>query len=410
MKNRKQYFLFALVLLLFASRLSAQPGICDPGYYSSTFDPLKTCNLTYISEEFVFLGRVISRDTKLTQVEGNPFGLLKMRVAVEKEIKGKQSQITEIFLDWRCPDAFEKGERRIFTARRDTKSNFGGLVSYHWSTSLNDIPENELARILSEARSVVEGRKRSRITGRVILFDSNPLGVYDFLGKSLDTSTGYNPQYSSPLGGVEITAVPSDANLHSSKTNSYKTKTNPDGSYEFKDLPAGVYELSLALQENLYVRAFEYTATNFEGRYSRRFDPILKLRTYVQVDNKICGKDVRFNVRPAGKIEGRLIFENKMPAEEPFLRLLWVESETQRSGLKWASDYSFNINKSKSDPENMLEFQYSDLQVGKYILKIIFDFKDEQKNFYYPGVREIKDAEIINIKAGDAKDISIRFK
>ncbi|MFN0141431.1 MAG: carboxypeptidase-like regulatory domain-containing protein [Pyrinomonadaceae bacterium] len=399
-----------MVLLGCAASLSAQPkGACDPGFYTSAFDPLKTCNLSYISEEFVFLGRVISTDTKLTPVVGNPFGVLKMRVAVEKEIKGKPSQITEMFLDWRCRDSFENGEKRIFTARRETKSKLGGLVSHHWSTSLKDIPADELAKVLSEARFVAEGRKKSRIVGKVILFDSNPLGIYDFRGKTLDTRLAYNPQYSSPLRGAEITAKPLDENSNPIKRGSYKTKTNADGSYEFKDLPAGLYELSPTLQENLYVRAFTYTATNSEDLYNRRFDPILNAKIYVRVDNEICGQDIRFNVRPAGEINGRLIFENGVPSEEPFLRLLWVESETERDNLKWAVDYSFNINKSKFDLENALEFQYSELQVGKYILKIIFDFKDEQKNFYYPGVRQIKDAEIINIKAGETKNLLMKI-
>jgi|GEM_PF-6889821 len=402
----KLCFLLVLMVLVCLDNFFAQPSICP-----APFDPLRTCNPHYLSKEFVFVGQIISTDTKLTEIENRQ--LWKVRVAVKEIIKGNPGGGTiELFLEQQCSGrSVENGKKYIFTADRMKEAGFAELISSRWSSPLNNVPDNELKKISNEIRSVTKGKKQPRIVGKVILFDSSPPGIYDFRGKSLNTKSGYNPQYSSPAVGVEVNAQPVGEDINPLKRDSYKIKTDANGNYEFKDLPEGPYELFLTLPVDLYVETFLYQLPRHEDTF---FDPPFRIRAkkkmYTQVGNGICSEDIRFNVRPAGEINGRLIFENKMPAEEPFLRLLWVESETQRSDLKWATDYSFNINKSKSDPENTLEFQYSDLQVGKYILKIIFDFKDEQKNFYYPGVREIKDAEIINIKAGDAKDISIRFK
>lgn len=407
MNNLKQLFLLMVLALLCVGSLAAQPGNCKQGYATSTFDPLRTCNPSYISEEFVFVGRVISTDTKITQMKNHPSPVVKINIVVETLIKGKQKRNIELFLDYRCYEYIEKGEKRIFTARRIAESDFTGLVSYQWSTSLKDIPENELAKIISEVRFVAKGVKQPRIKGKVIQSDSSPLDMLGFNNYDIETNLGYNPEYSSPLNGVEVIAKRSYENANPVEQKSYKTKTNSDGNYEFKDLPVGFYEISLALPEDLCVRAFLYK-TIYPGKiFGSLIEPIMG-QTYV--NDGVCGNDVRFNVRPAGKIKGKLIFEDGMPSDEPFLRLLWVKSETQRNRLHGAVDYSFDMYEPKTNPQNTLEFFYSDLQVGKYILKIVVDPKDEQKNFYHPGVRKIEDAEIINIKAGETKDILIRYK
>lgn len=403
----KQSFLFVVVLLFCIASLSAQPSICP-----TPFNPLRTCNSHYISEEFVFVGRLISVTEKATEINGTM--MARARVSVEEPIKGNLSKRTfELFLQLLslCHEGLEIGESRIYTASNRTIDGLNKLVSTRWSANLKDISDGELKNLLNGIRSVTKGIKQPRIVGKVVRYDSNPLGIYDFQGKSLDTKLGYNPQYSYPLKEVGVIAKPVDENLNPVKQNSYQTKTNLNGSYEFKDLPKGWYELFLKLPEDLYVEAFMYRLPSHEDTF---FDPPFRTREkkkiYVNVGNGICSEDIRFNVRPAGKIKGKLIFENEIPSETPLLELFWVDSETQRNDLKGVVDYSFDIYKSKSNPEDTLEFLFSDLQVGKYILKIVFDTKDEQKNLYYPGVKEIKDAEIINIKAGENKDISIKIK
>lgn len=407
MNNWKKPFLFVVVLLLCVESSFAQPSICPV-----PFNPLRTCNSHYISEEFVFVGRLISVGEKTTEINGTMMARASM--AVEETIKGNLSKRTfELFLQplSLCHEGLEIGGRRIYTASKRTIDGFNKLVSTRWSANLRDISDSELKKILNEIRSVTKGIKQPRIVGKVVRYDSNPLGIYDFQGKSLDTKLGYNPEYSYPLKEVEIIAKPVDENLNPVKQGSHRTKTNPNGSYEFKDLLEGWYELSPTLSEDLYVEAFIYRLPYHEDTF---FDPPFRTRekkkVYVNVGNGICSEDIRFNVRPAGKINGRLTFENEIPSEAPLLELFWVDSETQRNDLKGVVDYSFDIYKSKFNPEDTLEFLFSDLQVGKYILKIVFDTKDEQKNLYYPGVKEIKDAEIINIKAGETKDISIKFK
>lgn len=401
----KQSFLFVVVLLLCIENSFAQPSICP-----APFNPLRSCNSHYISEQFVFVGRLISVAEKATEINGTM--MARAQVSVEQPIKGNLSKRNiEIFLQPSCHGGIEIGEKYIYTASKSKEGGFNKFISTRWSANLKDISDGELKNLLNEIRSVTKGIKQPRIIGKVFRYDSNPLGIYDFRGKSLDTKLGYNPEYSYPLKEVEIIAKPVDEKLNPIKQNSYRTKTNFDGSYEFKDMLEGWYELSPTLSEDLYVEAFIYRLPYHEDTF---FDPPFRTREknkmYVNVGNGICSEDIRFNVRPAVKIKGKLIFENKLPLEEPFLRLLWVESETQRNDLKWIEPPFFEIRKSATNPENTLEFLFSDLQVGKYILKIIFDFDNERKNFYYPGVQEIKDAEIIDIKEGETKNLSMNIK
>jgi hypothetical protein len=298
MSNKKQFFLFiavALWLLLCIESLTAQPGGC-----SATFNPLRDCNSHYISKEFVFVGQIRSREEKLVEIDGHQ--LWKVRVSIAETIKGNPGGGTiDLFLEQSCRGTVEESQKYIFTADRLRKDDFDELVSSHWSATLKDITGDELKKILSEIRSVTKGIKQSRLVGKAVRYDSNPLGIYDFQGKSLDTKLGYNPEYSSPLKGAEVIAEAVDENLNPLKRDSFRTKTNANGNYEFKDLPAGFYELSLRLPEDLYVRAYLYKPS--EIPFENPFRLIQGKKIYVEIRDEICSEDIRFNVRATDEIK-----------------------------------------------------------------------------------------------------------
>jgi hypothetical protein len=236
---------------------------------------------------------------KTTEVKNHPVGFVKIKISVETPIKGNLGRTIELFLYSLCYQYLETGEQRIFTARRIIESGFNGLVSYQWSTSLKELSKSDLAEIVKKIRSVVKGAKQPSITGKVVEYDIDPRAA-GFFGSYLGTKLGYNPKYSRPLGGIEITAKATNENLNPLKRKFYKTKTNSDGSYKFKDLPRGNYELSAALPDNSDVKVYSYRTVRYGMLYESSFKQILGQKKYVTVGDGFCSEDVRFNVRSAG--------------------------------------------------------------------------------------------------------------
>jgi hypothetical protein len=305
MKNWNLCLLSVIMLLLCIGNSGAQPGWCYPGFGSSTFNPWRACNPSYLSEEFVFVGRIISKDTKITPLKDHGRGVLRTAIAVETPIKGKLERTVELFLDRTCAGSsgyIESGEERIFTARRIVESGFNGLVSHQWSTSLSDISKNDLAEIVKEIRSVLKGTRQPRMVGKLVQYDSSEGGRAGFSGSYFMTKLGYDPNHGRPLSGIEIIAMPVDGNLNPLKQTSYKKKTNPDGSFQFKDLPAGIYGLSPELPKNSEVSIFIYKYHQV-GKilYEKDFKSISGQYNYVTVGDGFCSEDVRFNVRPVPK-------------------------------------------------------------------------------------------------------------
>ncbi|MFN0141430.1 MAG: hypothetical protein ACKVQW_15250 [Pyrinomonadaceae bacterium] len=310
MKNWNLCLLGMVLLLLCSGTSGAQPGWCYPGFGSSTFNPWRACNPSYISEEFVFVGRIISRDTKVTPLKDHGHGVLRTNIAVVTPIKGKLERTIELFLDRTCSGSsgnIEDGEERIFTARRAIESGFNGLVSDQWSTSLKDISKNDLTKIIKEIRSVLKGTKQPRIVGKLVQYDSR--AIYSgsntrsgFSGSHLMTKLGYDPNLGRPLVGIEITAVAVDWKLNPlNNRNPYKTNTKPDGGFQFKNLPVGYYVLSPKLPDSLDIFTFVYKSHPV-GKilYERSFESVSGQYNHVKVGDGFCSEDVRFNVLPTG--------------------------------------------------------------------------------------------------------------
>jgi hypothetical protein len=237
--------------------------------------------------------------------------VLRTTIAVKTQIKGKLERTIELFLDRTCSGSsgyIESGEERIFTARRIIESGFNGLVSDQWSTSLKDIAKNDLAKIIKEIRSVLNGTKQPRIVGKLVQYDSRAIysGSNTRVGFSKThfmTKLGYDPNLGRPLAGKEITGVAVDWKLDPlSNRNPYKTNTKPDGSFQFKNLPVGYYVLSPTLPDGLEIVTFVYKSHKV-GKilYERSFESVSGEYNYVTVGDGVCSEDVRFNVLPMAK-------------------------------------------------------------------------------------------------------------
>lgn len=114
------------------------------------------------------------------------------------------------------------------------------------------------------------------------------------------TKLGYDPTLGRPLAGVVITAVDLKLNpLNNRKP--YKTTTNQDGSFQFKNLPMGYYVVSPTLLDSLENVTFIYKSHKVgEILYEMSFESVSGEYNYVTVSDGICSEDVRFNVWPKG--------------------------------------------------------------------------------------------------------------
>jgi len=208
--SAKLFIFFVAIVFAGAENLYAQPGDCYPGSGGSTFSPWVTCSPSYLSEEFVFVGRVVSQDLRVIPVQGHPYGTIKMVVAVENPVKGKLKGEIELFLDWSCHESIEKGERRIFTATRVIDGKTTRLVSDQWSTSLKEISADDLAGIVKKIQRVLKEGKQPRIIGKLVRYETDgryPIGFSRDRVRILNSKLGYDQEFGRPLGGTSLNYV-----------------------------------------------------------------------------------------------------------------------------------------------------------------------------------------------------------
>ena len=282
MISLRNILLYFFLILLGVTPIFAQPGGC-----SAVFDLLPTCQVYYLTEDFVFIGQVSATTAQAVRV-GN-FQLQKISIVAAAQIKGSVPKKMELFLDRTifCEGLLEIGKKYIFTAHRLKRAGFNGLVSYRWSTSLDAFADDDIAVIVKKIQVVTKRKKQPSVTGKVFQYNTDPLGNDDFKGKSLRTKLGYNPEYASPLGGIKVLAK----NRQNKIT---ETVTDKNGQFEFTDLENGVYEISPILSGKKNVKAFQYYNSVIE---ESNFRPVTTEKNILYVSNEFCSEDIRFNVR-----------------------------------------------------------------------------------------------------------------
>jgi hypothetical protein len=291
MISSKRICFCILLILASVSPLIAQPGNC-----SSVFDYFRTCQSQYASEDFVFIARVSDRAAKTIRV-GDDW-LWKISFIEAIPIKGDLKDTNEVYLDQTvCEGSVETGKKYIFTAHYVKKSGFSGLASYKWSTSLDDVSENELAQMIQDIRPVTRKEKQPSVTGKVVEYNLDSLGINDFQGKSQATKLGYDPSYASPLKGITVVAKNNEGEV-------FEALTDDAGKFEFEKLAAGNYEIYPVFSFKMSVESFYYYDSPFESRFrSATAD-----KNYFYIRNETCGDDIRFNVKKSGAFEGRFLF------------------------------------------------------------------------------------------------------
>lgn len=371
MKLRYLFLMGALLLLCHGE------AVAQPGGDASRFSALETCNEYYIEKEYVFVGRVTSlEEVPNSHKSGAP--LWKAAVAVETPLKGQLSGEVELAIvkypptrDWQV-----KGKRFIFTADRVSNSEFSGLYSTKWSMPLDDFPADVTDRVLDDIRAVLRGVPQPRIVGTV---------------REQDWGVSFDPTAGRPLPGVVVLAEGKDGRR-------FKARTDAEGRFRFDDLPTGMYTVSPILSKKM-----DLYDTGFMQREGEK--------KYVRVDNGLCSRELRFVAQETGSIAGRIELGNvKRASGEPLLYLYRVDPKSQKIDFGATRKVPSDVSLSETDSQTMFRFSFDHVPVGSYVLSIgNVDPADGARTVYYPGVRNIEEAEAIKVVADKPTEVIIKL-
>lgn len=372
MKLRHLILLGALFLL--CNRQAA----AQPGGDLSRFNALETCNEYYIKKEYVFLGRVISLDEVPNPYKsGGP--LWKAVVAVETPLKGQLSEEVELAIvkypptrDWQIKD-----KRFIFTADWISNSEFNGLYSTKWSTPLDDIPAGVMAKVLDDIRAVIRGVPQPRIVGTV---------------REQSWGVSFEPTAGHPLPGVVVVAESKDGQR-------FKTRTDDEGRFKFDDLPTGMYTVSPSLPKKMDL----YDAGFMQQEGGKK---------YIRVDNGLCSRELRFVGQETGSVVGRIVLEKvrRRAFGEPLLYLYRIDPKSQKIDFGATRKVPSDVSLSETDSQTVFRFSFDHVPVGSYVLSVgNIDPADKSETIYYPGARNIEEAEAIKVTADKPTEVVIRL-
>jgi hypothetical protein len=368
-----RYALLLCVLFLFCPRWAeAQPGT-DP----TRFDALETCNESYLRREYVFVGRVVSlKDVR------NPFGtgtpLWKALVTVETTLKGRLGGEVGLIIAWRPPtlDRMVQGKRFIFTADRVSNGEINGLYTTKWSTPLDELPPGIVAKVLDDIRAVLRGEPQPRLVGTL---------------REQDWGVIFLPTAGRAMTGVVVVAESKDGRQ-------FKTRTDEEGRFQFKELPPADYAVSPKLPRKMQL--YDLGFTQVEGS-----------KKYVRVDAQLCSRELRFVAQEAGSVVGRIeLVGGKRTDGEPLLYLHRIDPKTHKFDFEGSRLAPTQESTTGAVPSAVVRFSFERVPVGEYVLSFVHvDTGGSTQTAFYPGTRNAKDARVITVTADKTAEVFMKL-
>jgi hypothetical protein len=352
-------------------------GVAQPGGDASRFSALETCNEYYLDREHVFIGRVISIAEVPSPYQGGS-SLWKALVAVEIPLKGQLSGQVELAVvkypptkDWQIKD-----KRFIFTAQWISNSEFSGLYSTKWSTPLDDIPPDMMARVVDGIRAVLLGVPQPRIVGTV---------------REQSWGISFDPVAGHALSGIPVVAENKDGRQ-------FKTHTDVAGRFQFAELPTGLYWLYPILPRKMEL-------------YDQGFMLQEEGKKYVRVGSELCSREVRFVAQEVGSIAGRIEREKGDWAfGEPLLYLYRINPDSRQIDGGGTRLVPSEVSLPQTDSGGAILFSFAHIPVGSYVLSIgNIDPTGQPETMYYPGVRDAKDAQPVKVVADKPTEVVIKL-
>lgn len=381
MKFSKLFFFALLILGPFDSEATAQPACV------STFSAFDTCNPNYFTSDYIFLGKVLS----LEEIRRNDIKHLKARVAVEEALKGHVDKSVEVTMPGVCVGIMSKNKTFIFLARRARADELTSFYSSMWSTPVDEIGRADLTKLLEEIRALLRGTLQTRITGSVIAQGWNPSGKVYTARSWLNPQLGYDPKYAHPLAGIVV--------LAENNGKQFKSTTDAHGSFQFNKLPAGKYEVRPLLPTEADVYANGSPLKDGES-YS------------IEINSKLCGVEVNFDVQQTGNVTGRLQVVGNGSKVEVHLYLVRAEpanSSHTSPGSDFPNGYIRpNYVRPNEGAETVIEFGFDRVPIGPYVLFYEVNSARGLFNFFYPAVKLYGQAEVITVKLRKETDLKIK--
>lgn len=399
MRNKKKHLkcLFLLTMLLFVGNLKTK---AQPTHFP-TFRHDDTCE-PYLGSEFVFVGSVVSLEKQ------NDYAF-KALVDVETTIKGKLESRIELVLS--ADDIKYLRGRAVFTAYAN-KDNAKELYSNYWSDPTpQEFSEKELNELIAKIRSVTRNEKQPRIVGQVQRqFDFEVTDRYREYLKS--------PNIATLLDGT-LETLPRDYNRFDTPTSYYKpfsqaaveakrvdgkrftVKTDTDGKYEFKDLPNGKYKVYPVLTSDFTSNTF------FDDLTYHIYSGKPKTFANVEIDDTICSKKVDFTAAVTGSLSVHFSNLTKDKLGSPYYPSIDVALyRIDKSGFRdLYKPNEYRVEKfttTRTGSTIAVDFLIEGIPIGKYTLTAVYPG-------YYPGVTDINQADVIEIKTNATTKINTKY-
>ena len=360
-------------LFLFCGRWVA----AQPAGDVSRFSVLETCNEHYLEREYVFVGRVISIVEAASPYQGgNP--VWKALIAIETPLKGQLGGQVELTIvkypptkDWQIKD-----RRFVFTAQAVSNGEFSGLYSTGWSTPLDELTPEEMVNVVGGIRAVLRGVPQPRIVGTV---------------REQSWGISFDPGAGRALPDIPVVAENKDGRQ-------FKTHTDAAGRFQFKELPVGMYRLRPILPKKMEL--YEHGFALFEGG-----------EKYVRVGNGLCSQEVRFVGQETGSIAGRIEREKGDWAfGTPLLYLHRVDATSRQIDSAANRLVPSDVSLPKTDAAGAILFSFARVPAGPYVLSIgNIDPAGQPETLYYPGVRNVEEAQVINVAVDKTTEVVIRL-
>ena len=343
---------------------------------------IQTCGY-YWNSESIFIGLA-----EKVEIDNNA-GWMKVTFSVERSVRGTNAKSVEVFTNAStagCGYPFEQGERYFVYGRKGSDGKLQeGLCGP--TTLLKDAEDD-----LEYAKAIEDGKLGTRIWGRV--FEDRQPEVTD-------------KRAMVPLPGIEIT-IKNDKYT-------FKTFTDENGDYLFKDFPRGPYQVKELSTGRI--------VDNSEGTYTPRdFTSYLGgYRVFAQLPNgykelfpredlteHFAGgcSGVNFRVTRQGSIRGKVInfpsttIRNPWDRDEvqqPKVSLIALDENNQTIphrayDEKWAYREKF-------------EYYFDFVPAGRYLLAMNPGNCPYPNNgvppTYFPGVADRSKARIITVRDGE---------
>jgi hypothetical protein len=253
----------------------------------------------------------------------------------------------------------------------------GGDCSYHFQKGAQYLvfpyqsdDGRPMATICSETRPVELAKAKLAVL-RAMRDDQPVASLYGTMRSMQQPYSSVSDEYyGNPVADTRM-ILRSDKNV-------LEAKTDANGNYSFFDVPAGKYHVEADLPQH-----FEIAQTIL----SEPVPPI-------DLPQKAC-YEYDVEVLPTGRIRGKVIGRNGMP-------LPYASVELYRPRLYRSDRRSFGW--SESQDLEKPEFVFEHVAAGDYILV----YNDQERiepttpypRMFYPGVRELGQAQIIHVEEG----------